>query len=151
MTCVATRCRAYPPLPGVMATVHTYGRDLGWHPHVHVLCTEGGLRKDGVWQPVKIFPAQQYRRLWQHYLLAGLRKKLKGKRGLCRWLGTLYRKYPTGFIVNVMSRYVNGKQAVPTAAVTPVALRSQRSGSQPTMVSVLPFPLRITGTDRTRR
>ena len=108
---IGTRCRAYPPLPGVMATVHTYGRDLTWHPHVHVLCTEGGLRQDGVWQPVKIFPAQQYRRLWQHHLLTALRKKLKGKRGVCRWLGSLYRKYPTGFIVNVVSRYVNGKQA----------------------------------------
>lgn len=108
---VGTRCRAHPPMPGVMATVHTYGRDLTWHPHVHVLCTEGGLRKDGVWQPVKIFPAQQYRRLWQHYLLTLLRKKLKGKPGVCRMLGSLYHRYPDGFIVNVMSRYVNGKQA----------------------------------------
>lgn len=108
---IGTRCSAHPPLPGVMATVHTYGRDLAWHPHVHVLCTAGGLRKDSVWQPIKIFPAQQYRRLWQYYLLTGLRKKLKGKRGPCRLLGSLFTKYPTGFIVNVMSSYVNGKQA----------------------------------------
>jgi hypothetical protein len=108
---VGTRCRAHPPLPGVMATVHTFGSDLGWHVHVHVLCTEGGLRDDGVWQPVKLFPAQQYRRLWQRYLLEGLRKKLKGKRGLCRLVGSLYHKYPTGFIVNVMSSYHHGAQA----------------------------------------
>ena len=59
LTAVGTRCRAHPPLPGVMATVHTYGRDLTFHPHVHVLCTEGGLRQDGVWQPVHLFPASQ--------------------------------------------------------------------------------------------
>lgn len=108
---VGTRCRAHPPVPGVMATIHTYGRDLNWHVHVHVLCTEGGLREDGVWQPVHLFPAQQYRRLWQHHLLRELRRRLKGKPGIRRHLGSLYRKYPTGFIVNVMSRYPNGKQA----------------------------------------
>jgi len=108
---VGTRCRAHPPLPGVMATVHTYGRDLSWHVHVHVLCTEGGLRADHVWQPVKIFPAQQYRRLWQHHLLSALRSQLKGSYRLKRQIGALYRKYPSGFIVNVMSRYTNGAQA----------------------------------------
>lgn len=108
---VGTRCRTYPPLPGIMATVHTYGRDLEFHVHVHVLCTEGGLRADGVWQPVKLFPASQYRRLWQHCLLILLRRKLKGDRGAQRLIGSLFRKYPTGFIVNVMSRYASGRQA----------------------------------------
>ena len=108
---VGTRCRAHPPLPGVMATVHTFGSDLSWHVHVHVLCTEGGLRDDGVWQPVKLFPATQYRRLWQRHLLDGLRNQLKNKPGLCRLVGSLYRKYPTGFIVNVMSSYWHGAQA----------------------------------------
>ena len=111
LTAVGTRCRRHPPLPGVMATLHTYGRDLTFHVHVHVLCTEGGLRADGVWQPVYLFPAQQYRRLWQHFLLSGLRRRLKGDRGARRLVGSLYRKYPTGFIVNVMSRYRNGRQA----------------------------------------
>jgi hypothetical protein len=108
---VGTRCKKHPPLPGIMATVHTYGRDLTFHVHVHVLCTEGGLRADGVWQPVYLFPASQYRRLWQHSLLTLLRKKLKGDRGAQRLIGSLFRKYPTGFIVNVMSRYPSGRQA----------------------------------------
>lgn len=108
---VGTRCRANAPLPGVMATVHTFGRDLTFHVHVHVLCTEGGLRSDGVWQPVHIFPASQYRRLWQYYLLKGLRKALKGDRKAAWIIGRLFNKYPTGFIVNVMSRYRNGRKA----------------------------------------
>src|SRR5205807_9366282 len=100
--------RKHPLVPGVMATAHTYGRDLGFHVHVHVLGTEGGLRADGVWQPVKLFPAQQYRRLWQYFLLTSLRRRFKGNRKVSRLVGSLYRKYPTGFIVNVMSRYLNG-------------------------------------------
>jgi putative transposase len=111
LSAVGTRCRKHPPVPGVMATLHTYGRDLTFHVHVHVLCTEGGLRADGVWQPVHLFPAHQYRRLWQHFLLSGLRRRLKGDRSAQRLIGRLYRAYPTGFIVNVMSHYVNGRQA----------------------------------------
>ena len=108
---VGTRCKAHAPLPGVMATVHTFGRDLGFHVHVHVLCTEGGVRSDEVWQPVKIFPASQYRRLWQYYLLKNLRKATKGNRSAAWIIGSLYKKHPTGFIVNVMSSYRNGRKA----------------------------------------
>lgn len=108
---MGTRCKAHAPLPGVMATVHTFGRALDWHVHVHVLVTRGGLRADGVWQPIKLYPAAQYRRLWQYYLLKLLRKKLKGNRSACWHIGHLHKKYPTGFIVNVMSHYRNGKKA----------------------------------------
>src|SRR5262249_42010081 len=111
LTAVGTRCRQHPPLPGGMATGHTYGRRLEVHVPLHLLCTEGGLRADGVWQPVKLFPAQQYRRLWQHYLLTFLRRQLKGDRKAQWLIGSLYRKYPTGFIVNVMSQYANGRKA----------------------------------------
>lgn len=111
MRAIGTRCRKHPPLPGIMATVHTYGRDLNFHVHVHVLCTAGGLRADNVWQPVKLYPAMQYRRLWQYYLLTLLRQKLKGDRSAQWRIGRLFKKYPTGFIANVMSQYRNGKQA----------------------------------------
>ena len=111
ITAMGTRCKAFAPLPGIMLTVHTYGRDLTFHPHVHVLVTRGGLRADGVWQPIKLYPAAQYRRLWQYYLLKFLRKKLRHQLGPYRMIGSLYNKYPTGFIVNVMSWYRSGKKA----------------------------------------
>ncbi len=103
--------RMLTDLPWNRVTVHTYGRDLHFHVHVHVLCTAGGLRADKVWQPIKLYPAQQYRRLWQYYLLKLLRKKLKGDRSTQWRIGRLFTVYPTGFLVNVMSKYRNGKQA----------------------------------------
>ena len=111
LTAVGTRCRRHAPIPGVMATIHTYGRDLSFHVHVHVLCTEGGLRADGVWQPVHIFPAKQYRRLWQYYLLQFLRQALRGNRSAQWVIGRLYTTHPSGFIVNVMGMYRNGRMA----------------------------------------
>jgi hypothetical protein len=34
---------------GVMAVLHTSGRNLSWHPHVHCLVTGGGLSTDDTW------------------------------------------------------------------------------------------------------
>ncbi len=33
--------------PGIFCAIHTYGRRLNWHPHVHVSVTCGGLNKHG--------------------------------------------------------------------------------------------------------
>ena len=31
-------------IPGFVSTLHTFGRDLKWNPHIHVLITEGASR-----------------------------------------------------------------------------------------------------------
>jgi hypothetical protein len=33
-------------VPGIVIVVHTFGRDLKFNPHVHMLMTEGGLTSD---------------------------------------------------------------------------------------------------------
>ena len=35
----------------VLALLHTWGRDLNYHPHVHCLVPAGGLDQDGQWRP----------------------------------------------------------------------------------------------------
>ena len=41
-------CRDYHDFtPGLIAVMHTFGADLKFHPHVHVLVTAGGLSLDG--------------------------------------------------------------------------------------------------------
>lgn len=35
---------------GIFCAIHTYGRRLNWHPHVHVSVTCGGLNKHGQWK-----------------------------------------------------------------------------------------------------
>ncbi|MBM3749083.1 MAG: IS91 family transposase [Acidobacteria bacterium] len=32
---------------GMVSVIHTFGSDLRWHPHLHLLVTEGGLSLDG--------------------------------------------------------------------------------------------------------
>ena len=36
--------------PAIIATLHTWGQDLCLHPHVHILVTSGGMKKDGTWK-----------------------------------------------------------------------------------------------------
>jgi len=35
--------------PALLAVLHTWGRSLVWHPHVHCLVTAGGVTADGNW------------------------------------------------------------------------------------------------------
>ncbi len=52
--------------PGVIAALHTWGRTLNLHPHVHCLVTGGGRAPDGSWSasrkgyllPVPFHPCQ---------------------------------------------------------------------------------------------
>jgi hypothetical protein len=95
-------------LPGIMATVHTFGSDLRFNPHVHLICTEGALGSEGRWHPVKFFPIRQCKKLWQYYLLTFLRRKLRRDRSAQWQIGHLFQRYPEGCAVNVMSSYRNG-------------------------------------------
>ena len=41
-------------LPGILAVLHTWNGRLGYHPHVHMLITGGGISSDGEhWQPAR--------------------------------------------------------------------------------------------------
>lgn len=52
--------------PGVTAVLHTWGQNLQFHPHVHMLVTGGGLTPDGKWRdsrkkfflPVRVLAAK---------------------------------------------------------------------------------------------
>ena len=49
----------YPGLSiGMVYTVHTFGRDLGFKPHVHLVMTKGGLRKN-TWVEINELPGNR--------------------------------------------------------------------------------------------
>jgi len=63
--------------PGVIAVLHTYGKDMKWNPHVHALVTEGGFKQNGEWVDVNHFPFRMLRRSWQYHLLTNLKKHIE--------------------------------------------------------------------------
>lgn len=57
---------------GLFGAIHTYGRRLNWHPHVHLSATAGGLDEHGVWKNMTFHEkAMRQRWMWnvREYLL----------------------------------------------------------------------------------
>jgi hypothetical protein len=61
---------------GFTAVLHTWTRDLAFHPHLHCVVTGGGLAPDGSWtmtRPGFLFPVRVLGALFRGKFLAGLR------------------------------------------------------------------------------
>jgi hypothetical protein len=104
--------------PGVIATLHTWGRTLSFHPHVHCLVTGGGFGAAG-WKPVRngyLLPVRVVRKLFRGKLLAALRDALAQRRlllptGLSRGrVESLLRRLGTRpWNVHLRERYAHGR------------------------------------------
>jgi hypothetical protein len=89
---------------GVVAVIHTFGRDLKWNPHVHLIVTEGGLGNDHIWTEIKFFSYEQLRKSWQHGLLLELKKRLKKTRENKELINRMYSYNTEGFYVYAKNR-----------------------------------------------
>jgi len=105
-------------LPGILSVLHTWNGQLGYHPHVHMLITGGGISPDGRhWEPAR-----------NEYLLpvAVLSKKVAAKfrDAVCKERPEVFKAIPApawkrqwvsfvkhygngnGAVLNYLSRYV---------------------------------------------
>ena len=96
--------------PGVIAVLHTYGRDMKWNPHVHALVTEGGFKQNGEWVDVNIFPFRMLRRSWQYHLLTNLKEEIEDTSENRRLIHRLFEEYPEGFYVRAKDTISNKKE-----------------------------------------
>lgn len=85
--------------PGFIATLHTFGRDLKWNPHIHVLITEGAIGNFTVWEKFEHFPYAMLRKRFQTTLLSLLENKL-GKDKFKALKNHIYQVAPNGFYVH---------------------------------------------------
>ena len=63
--------------PGILAALHTWGRTLSLHPHVHCLVTGGGLTPEGEWRAVHtgfLVPVAVLRALFRGKVLGALER-----------------------------------------------------------------------------
>ena len=62
---------------GMIGVLHTWGRNLSYHPHVHYLVPAGGLGSDGTWKPARndfLFPVKALSRLFRGKFRYALQK-----------------------------------------------------------------------------
>lgn len=84
--------------PGFVLVLHTYGRDLKWNPHIHMLITEGGFtRNTKVFRHVNHFHYEVYRKTFQRILLDKLSSSLD--KSFYKLKKSLYSSFNNGFYV----------------------------------------------------
>jgi hypothetical protein len=91
---------------GIVATLHTFGSQLEFNPHVHLVVTMGGITKDGKWKGYDYFPFPMLRKFWQNAVLKLIRKTLShwDKARVQPLLQAAYTKNAEGFYVNAPKR-----------------------------------------------
>ncbi len=105
--------------PGLLLALHTWGRDLSHHPHIHALVSAGGLTPELRWRATRagfLLPLKPLRRLFAGKLLAALRLLLDSDKlrlpprlplARCRrLLHSLYRKH---WNIQINPPYDNGR------------------------------------------
>lgn len=88
---------------GYVMFLHTYGRALNWHPHIHLLVAERYMSDDGRLRRFSFFPFEYLRRTFLHRLLRNMYHYIKGHDGK-KEAAKFYRlwrmvaaKYPKGY------------------------------------------------------
>lgn len=105
--------------PGVLLALHTWGRNLSLHPHIHCLITHGGLNEQGGWvEPRRkaMFPAKVMMHLFRGKFLAALNKvftetDLPSKQALYAsdWMVHCCKPYDHGDgVAKYLARYMRG-------------------------------------------
>jgi len=65
--------------PGILSVLHTWGRNLSLHPHIHALISHGGINEQGDWvEPRKkhLFPQKPVMMVYRGRLLSLLKEAL---------------------------------------------------------------------------
>ena len=58
--------------PGIVVSIATSGDLLQWHPHGHVLVTDGAFSDDGAFHPIETWDGEAVMKLFRERLLARL-------------------------------------------------------------------------------
>lgn len=96
-------------VPGFICVLHTYGRDLKWNPHIHVLISEGGLTNQTMnYKAIKHFNYKTLRKTFQKILLDKLQKRIG--RSFYTIKCKLYQIHNNGFYVYAHPKQFNDIQ-----------------------------------------
>lgn len=86
-------------IPGIIAVIHTFGSDLKWNPHVHILVTEGGVGNSGKWNDINYIHYPILRNSWKYLLLTSIKGKYRDDVKMKRILAKLWKEKDKGFYV----------------------------------------------------
>jgi len=97
--------------PGIVTVIHTFGRDLKWNPHVHMMVTEGGKGNKTEWKHIRHFAYEALRKRWQKILLDEITIESKNSVAIRNLKNKLYKEKNNGFYVHAKPEITSAKQA----------------------------------------
>lgn len=97
--------------PGIVTVIHTFGRDLKWNPHVHMMVTEGGTGNKTEWKHIKHINYKALRKRWQKLLLDEVVKIFGNSKQIKSLKNKLYMKNGEGFYVHAKTEIKSAKIA----------------------------------------
>lgn len=107
--------------PGLLLSLHTWGRTLSHHPHVHCLVSAGGIDANGTWRasrPAWLLPVRPLQALFRGKLLAAVVHGVEHHWQLptwstaSHWRGVVRRLYRKHWNVEIRPPYAHGRGVV---------------------------------------
>ncbi|MBK7237831.1 MAG: IS91 family transposase [Sterolibacteriaceae bacterium] len=105
--------------PGILMALHTWGRTLSQHPHVHCLVSAGGLDAQGQWRHSRqgyLVPAKALAALFRGKLLGRIGEALKAHRlqlpaqqDQTHWRACIKAQYRKHWNVELAKPYAHGR------------------------------------------
>ncbi len=105
--------------PGLLMALHSWGRTLSQHPHVHCLITAGGLNQQGQWvtsRPDYLLPVKALSALYRGKLLHHLKQALRAQRlhlppqqDREHWMQRIKAQYRKHWNVEISEPYRHGR------------------------------------------
>jgi Putative transposase/Transposase zinc-binding domain len=134
--------------PGVLMALHTWGRDLSKHPHIHTLITAGGVDAQGQWQHCRneyLVPVKALSALFRGKLLHAIKEALNrhllsmpSTYPVAHWKLMIRQLYKKHWNVHLGQRYASGRGVAlylaryvkggPISKERPIELRQEQIG-----------------------
>jgi len=106
-------------LPGLLMALHSWGRTLSHHPHVHCLVTAGGIDSASQWRASRkrfLVPLKPLQHLFRGKLLSQLRLALDAQRlqlppqqSSTHWQRTITQHYRLHWNIEISAPYEHGR------------------------------------------
>lgn len=97
--------------PGIVTVIHTFGRDLKWNPHVHMMVTEGGKGNITEWRHIRHISYESLRKRWQKILLDEITNISGNTKEVKLIKNKLYKEKVKGFYVYANTEIKSAKIA----------------------------------------
>lgn len=97
--------------PGIVTVIHTFGRDLKWNPHVHMMVTEGGRGNITEWRHIRHISYESLRKRWQKVLLDEITYINGNTKEIKLLKNKLYKEKDKGFYVYAKTEIKSAKTA----------------------------------------